>query len=148
VSNQGQNIAVAVDGTANATAGAVTTAATLNMPTQSIFALGYTSSYAGALSTRAIALDSATSAVYQVNPTANGTLVPIGGFSPALTFTATGESDIVGGDDGLSLAALQPTGATQSTLYRVNPSNGQITAIGAIGPTGTALVQALAIQLQ
>ena len=152
VSNQGQNIAIAVDGTAGATAGAVTTATNLNMPTPSIFALGYTANYAGSPSTRAIAIDSATSAVYQVNPTANGTLVPIGGFSPALTFTALGESDIVGGDDGLSLAALQPlvgvTPATQSTLYRVNPSNGQITAIGAIGPAGTPPVQALAIQLQ
>jgi hypothetical protein len=145
VSDAGQNVAITFAGVVNSTAQGVQP---LNMPTPSIFSLGYTSNYAGTTSTRAIAIDSATSAVYQINPTAAGTLVPIGGFSPGVTFTATGESDIVGGDDGGSFAALQPTGSTQSTLYRVNPFNGSITAIGAIGPTGTAAVSALAIQLK
>jgi hypothetical protein len=145
VSDAGQNVAITFAGVVNSTAQGVQP---LNMPAPSIFSLGYTQNYAGTTTTRAIAIDSATSAVYQINPTSAGTLVPIGGFTPGVTFTALGESDIVGGDDGLSLAALQPTGATQSTLYRVNPFNGQITAIGAIGPTGTATVSALAIQLK
>lgn len=147
VSDQNQNAAISV-GAGGVAAGTVTNVAALNFAPQSIFALGYTMNYAGTPSTRAIALDSATSAVYQVNPTAQGTLVPIGGFVPGVTFTALGESDIVGGDDGLSLAALQLTGGTQSTLFRVNPFNGQISSIGAIGPAGTPLVQALAIRLQ
>jgi hypothetical protein len=54
----------------------------------------------------------------------------------------------VGGDDGLSLAVLQPTGATQSTLYRVNPRTGAATALGAVGPAGTAPLRGFAIRLQ
>jgi len=50
--------------------------------------------------------------------------------------------------DGLSLAVLQPTGATQSTLYRVNPKTGAATALGAIGPAGTAPLRGFAIRLQ
>jgi hypothetical protein len=145
LSDTGQNVAVTFAGAVLSTESNI---APLNMPAQSIFALGYTSNYAMAPSTRAISIDSATSSVFVVNPTAQGTLVPLGGYNPNLTFTALGESDIVGGDDGLSLAALQVTNATQSTLYRVNPFNGQITSLGSIGPSGTPLVQALAIRLQ
>jgi hypothetical protein len=54
----------------------------------------------------------------------------------------------VGGDDGLSLAVLQPTGAAQSTLYRVNPKTGAATVLGAIGPAGTAPLRDFAIRLQ
>jgi len=56
--------------------------------------------------------------------------------------------DIVGGDDGLAIGALQPTGAAQSTLFRVNIKTGAVTMVGAIGPAGTPLVRALAVRLK
>jgi trimeric autotransporter adhesin len=56
--------------------------------------------------------------------------------------------DIVGGDDGLSLAVLQPTGAAQSSLYRVNTRTGVATALGMVGPAGTAPLRGFAILLQ
>ena len=38
-----------------------------------------------------------------------------------------GGFDIVGGENGLAVAALRPTGAAQSTLYRVNLGTGALT---------------------
>ena len=75
----------------------------------------------------------------------------IGRLDPAAASVAFGPTagfDIVGGDDGLSLAVLQPTGAAQSTLYRVNPRTGAATSLGAIGPAGTAPLRGFAIRLQ
>ena len=79
-------------------------------------------------------------------------LTPVGSFFPPpavpVTFALEGAFDIAGGDNGLPLAALQPTGATQSTLYRVNLGNGALTSIGLLGSSGTTVVKALAIRLQ
>ncbi|HEX4870984.1 MAG TPA: DUF4394 domain-containing protein, partial [Nevskiaceae bacterium] len=54
--------------------------------------------------------------------------------------------DIAGGQNGLSLAALHLSG-TQSTLIRINPANGAPTTLGLIGPSGTPVVDALAVRL-
>lgn len=60
---------------------------------------------------------------------------------------AEGDMDIAGGENGLMLAALLPTGATQSILYRIAPATGLGATLGAIGPAGTVLTD-FAIQLQ
>jgi trimeric autotransporter adhesin len=77
-------------------------------------------------------------------------LVPIGALDPtaATVFLGAGEFDIAGGDDGLSVAALSATGATQSTLYRVNLKTGAVTSVGALGPAGSPSLTGLAIQLK
>jgi hypothetical protein len=55
--------------------------------------------------------------------------------------------DIAGGENGLVLAALLPTGATQSVLYRIAPATGVGASLGAIGPAGTILTD-FAIELR
>jgi hypothetical protein len=148
VSDTGQNIAINV----STNPGGTTTATNLNFPQPDIVAVGYTSNYANAPSTRALVLDSSTNSVYQVTPTLNGTIVPIGRLDPNLLFTKTSSFDIVGGQDGLALVAVQPTDGTnpqiQSVLYRVNPLTGNGISIGPIGAAGTQTVRAMAIQLQ
>jgi trimeric autotransporter adhesin len=78
----------------------------------------------------------------------NGDLTQVGLLTNvAVTPSSPSGFDIVGGANGLSLAALQPTGATQSSLYRINLNTGVATLVGAIGPANTLLV-GLAIRLQ
>jgi hypothetical protein len=116
-----------------------------------VFAAGYTSSFAPTpAATKLFDLDLATMSLQQQNPPNDGVLVPIGAFDPtaALTVTNVGEFDIAGGDDGLSLAALQPVSAPQSSLYRVNLKTGALTSLGMLGAAGSPLVSGLAIQLK
>ena len=52
---------------------------------------------------------------------------------PAPRSELEGGFDIVGGENSLPIAALQPTGAAQSTLYRVNLGTGTLTSLGLLG---------------
>lgn len=65
-------------------------------------------------------------------------------------FTGAGEFDIAGGDNGLALAALQPTDSMQSNLYRIDLATGLATRVGTlpIGPAGTEPLIGLAIVLR
>jgi hypothetical protein len=130
------------------TTGAVTTDGTLNFAAPDIVAAAYTQNFARPTSTRLLAIDVATGTLQLQNPPNDGVLTTLGRLDPALVFGTTAGFDIVGGDDGLSLAVLQPTGAAQSTLYRVNPRTGAATALGAVGPAGTAPLRGFAIRLQ
>jgi trimeric autotransporter adhesin len=129
--------------------GAVTTDGTLNFVAPDVVAAAYTQSFAPRpASTRLLALDAATGTLQMQDPPNEGVLRTLGRLDPALAFGPTAGFDIAGGDDGLSLAVLQPTGAAQSTLYRVNPKTGAATAVGAIGPAGTAPLRGFTIRLQ
>jgi hypothetical protein len=128
--------------------GAVTTDGMLDFVAPDVVSSAYTQSFARAPSTRLLAIDAATGTLQLQNPPNDGVLTTIGRLDPALVFGPTAGFDIAGGDDGLSLAVLQPTGAAQSMLYRVNPRTGAATALGAIGPAGTAPLRGLAIRLQ
>jgi hypothetical protein len=130
------------------TTGAVTTDGDLDFPAPDVVASAYTQSFARPASTSLLALDAATGTLQLQNPPNDGVLRTIGRLDPALTFGPTAGFDIAGGDDGLSLAVLQPTGTTQSTLYRVNPRTGAATVLGAVGPAGTAPLRGFAIRLQ
>jgi hypothetical protein len=68
--------------------------------------------------------------------------------STAQSFVLNGGVDIVGGDNGLALAALQPLNTTQSTLYTVNLQTGLLTSLGPIGPTGTQPLVGFTIRFQ
>jgi hypothetical protein len=83
----------------------------------------------------------------------NGVSVLRGRLSTGMTsvrFTGAGEFDIAGGDNGLALAALQPTDAMQSNLYRIDLATGLATRVGTlpIGPMGTKPLVGLTIVLR
>jgi len=102
--------------------------------------------------TQLFVLDAAANSFELQNPPNNGVLVFRGRLTstPGINFTGTGEFDIVGGDNGLPLAALQPVGAAQSNLYRVNLGTGAVTQVGMmpIGPAGTLPLVGLTIVLR
>jgi len=153
ISDTGQNIAVNV----STAPGTVTVATSLNFAQPDIVALGYTNNYTlptgiPSPGTTAIVLDSSTSSTYIVNPTGLGTILPLGRLDPNTLFTKTAALDIVGGTNGLVLAAIQPTDGTtpqtQSVLYTMSPLNGIGSVLGTIGPNGTQAVSAMAVQLR
>jgi hypothetical protein len=147
VSDAGQNLRSNADSGSTTTDTTLTRADGVYVPPL-VVAAAYTQNFAGATSTRLLGIDVATSTLQQQNPPNDGALTTVGQLDPMLTFGTSAGFDIVGGDDGLSLAALVPTGATQSTLYRVDPRTGVATALGAVGPAGTQPLRALAIRLQ
>jgi hypothetical protein len=110
-------------------------------------AAAYTSNFANAPGTQLFVIDRLTSTLFLQNPPNNGTLtlpLPLGGglmLTPGIGF------DIVGGDNGLVLAALRTNGATQSTLYRIDLNTGAATAVGNIGQDGM-LLRSFALRLQ
>ena len=89
----------------------------------------------------------------ELQDASNNVLVLRGRLSTGMTpvrFTGAGEFDIAGGDNGLALAALQPTGSMQSNLYRIDLATGLANQVGVmpIGPTGTMPLVALTIVLR
>lgn len=140
-SDTGQNLRVDVD------AGAVTTDGALTPGTPQAVGSAFSNNYAGAATSTHYALDVASGALVRVTPI-SGSLTTVGSFNAGTTFALDGGFDIVGGENGLAVAALQPTGATQSTLYRVNLGNGALTSLGLLGSSGTTVIKALAVRLQ
>jgi hypothetical protein len=139
-SDTGQNLRVDVD------AGTVITDGALNPGTPQVVGTAFSNSYAGATTSSHYALDLASGSLLR-QTSISGALATVGAFNAGTTFALEGGFDITGGDNGLSIAALQPTGATQSTLYRVSLGNGALTSLGLLG-SGTTVIKALAIRLQ
>ena len=142
VSDTGQNLRVNVD------TGATTTDSAINPGAPQVVAVAYKQSFPMTTATQLVDIDLATNSLQLQNPPNDGTLTPIGTLDPALTFTNVAGFDIGGGDDGLSLGALQPTGSAQSVLYRVNLKTGALTSVGTLGSTGTAPIRALAVRVK
>jgi uncharacterized protein DUF4394 len=142
VSDNGQSLRINVDN------GATTTDTNLNPGTPQVVAVAYGSSFPMPPATKLYDIDVAANSLQLQNPPNDGVLSPIGALDPVATFGTTAGFNIVGGDDGLSLAALQAAGTAQSTLYRVNLKTGATTSVGALGPAGSPLVKALAIRLK
>jgi len=142
VSDTGQNLRINMD------TGATTTDGDLNVLPPDVTAAAYSRSFAGTTVTTLFDIDSATGTLLKQNPPNDGVLSAVGPLDRTQTFAPGGGFDIAGGDDGLAIVALQTTGATQSTLYRVNLKTGALTAIGAIGPTGSPVLSKIAIRLQ
>jgi hypothetical protein len=148
-----QNVAVLADSGGAIQATSLTRAAgDINAGTApDIFAIAYTNNYAGALSTVLYSLDAPTNSLVSTNPANGGVLNTVGRLTTTSTgasFTLTGGLDIVGGDNGLALAVLQPINTNQSTLYRVNLATGLLTPIGAVGPAGTQPLVGFTIRFQ
>lgn len=116
-----------------------------------IFAIAYTNNYTNAPATVLYSIDAPTNSLVSTNPANGGVLNTVGRLtttSTAQSFTLTGDLDIVGGDNGLALAALQPLNTNQSTLYTVNLATGLLTPVGAIGPAGTQPLVGFTIRFQ
>ena len=144
-SDTGQNLRVNLtDGTVIADGNATVS----GTPAQ-LFATALSNPYAGATTNTSYALDAASnSLVRQSSVSGAQTLMgalTVGG-TPT-TFMSVGGFDIAGGENGLPLVALQPTGAAQSTLYRINLGNGALTMVGAIG-SSTTVISDIAVRLQ
>jgi hypothetical protein len=142
VSDTGQSLRINVD------TGFVTTDTNLNPGTPQVVAAAYRASFPMTTATQLVDIDLTTNSLQLQNPPNDGVLTPIGVLDPVLTFTNVAGFDIAGGDDGLPLSALQPTGSAQSTLYKVNLKTGAVSPVGAIGPTGTTLIRALAVRVK
>ena len=148
-----QNVAVLADTGQAIQATSLTRAAgDINAGTApDIFAIAYTNNYANAASTVLYSLDAPTNSLISTNPANGGVLNTVGRLtttSTAASFTLTGGLDIVGGDNGLAVAALQPLNTSQSTLYRVNLQTGLLTPVGQIGPAGTQPLIGFTIRFQ
>jgi hypothetical protein len=142
VSDTGQSLRINVD------TGFVTTDTNLNPGTPQVVAVAYKQSFPMTAATQLLDIDLATNSLQLQNPPNDGVLTPIGALDPTLTFTNVAGFDIGGGDDGLSLSALQPNGSAQSTLYKVNLKTGAVSPVGPVGPTGTPLIRALAVRVK
>jgi hypothetical protein len=140
-SDTGQNLRVDVD------AGTVITDGNLNPAAPQVVGTAFSNSFAGALTSTQYALDLAAGALVR-QTSLSGALTTVGTFNAGTTFALEGGFDIAGGENGLPIAALQPTGATRSTLYRVNLGSGVLTSIGVLGASDTTVIKALAIRLQ
>ncbi|MBC7901319.1 MAG: DUF4394 domain-containing protein [Saprospiraceae bacterium] len=129
------------DGTLTATDGTIAYAAGDPNAAQNpnIVASGYINSFSGATATTLYNLDSNLDILTTQNPPNAGTLNTVG----ALGVNITGEAgfDIAPGNN-TALAALQITGATSSSLYRINLVTGAATLIG---PIGGPLIRDIAI---
>src|SRR5690606_22709985 len=123
-------------------------AAENDRPAPDVVAIAYTSNYAGTADTTLFNVDLGSNSLVSQRPANDGRLTTIGPLSATQTFTFSGGFDTAGGADGLAVAALQPTGRSQSTLYRVNRRTGALTEVGPIGPVGTMRLMGLTIRLQ
>ena len=117
-------------------------------PSPNVVAIAYTNNYANTTDTTLYNIDLGSNALVMQKPANDGLLETVGPLGTGQTFTFSGSFDIVGGDDGLAIAALQPTDSSQSTLYRVDLRTGALSPIGPIGPVGTPRLMGLTIRLQ
>jgi hypothetical protein len=140
-SDTGLNLRINLDSATVITDGA------LNPGTPQVVGSAYSNSYAGAVTSTHYQLDLATSSLVR-QTSISGALTTVGGFNlGGATFELGGSFDIAGGENGLAVAALQPAGASQSTLYRVSLGNGALTSLGTIGGA-TTVIRALTIRLR
>jgi hypothetical protein len=142
VSNLGQNLRINLD------SGSTNVDDDLSFPAAGVAAAAYTSNFDKPASTTLYDIDIPGLAMLRQIPPNDGVLVPVGKLDATTVFAGGGGFDIVGGDDGLALMALQPLNATQSTLYRVNLKTGALSPVGPIGPAGTPVLSGMAIRLQ
>lgn len=134
-------------------AGDVFTDADLNPSVPDIRAAGYTNSFTGTTSTTLYVIDTTSDSLFlqgglNSSPSPNtGTLTLVG----VLGVAAEGEIgfDIVGGHNGLALAAIKVTAETDWKLYSLSLGAGTATAFNAADNSfGTAQVTGLALGLK
>jgi hypothetical protein len=141
-SDMGQNLRVNVDD------GTVITDGAPNPGTPQIVGTAFNNNFAGATTSVQYEIDAAAGTLVR-QTSLSGALTTVGALNIGGGIALEGGFDIAGGENGLSIAALQPSGATQSTLYRVSLSTGAATPLGLLGPNAsTVVIKALAVRLQ
>lgn len=150
LSDAEHNLAVVVDTGATITATSLQRIpAESGRPAPDVVAIAYTNSFANPGDTTLYNVDLGSNALVTQKPANNGLLTTVGPLTTSgQTFTFSGGFDIAGGDNGLAVAALQPMGSSQSTLYRVNLSTGALSPLGPIGAVDTMRLMGLTIRLQ
>jgi hypothetical protein len=155
VDSYGGNLRVAPSARAMLRLGDVVTDAQLNPGEPNAVAAGYTNNFAGTTQTTLYLLD-LSSDTLQLQGGVNGTPSPnIGTLTTVghLGFDAAGDAgfDIVGGHNGLALAALQ-VGDTRTALYSIQLATGAATPFDMtdnfVGVDGTQPVLGLALDLK
>lgn len=107
-------------------------------------AAAYTNNFDGAATTTLFNIEAANNALVTQNPPNDGTLNTVGTL-PGGDITSVAGFDIETGT-GAAYAALQTTGATASTLYRLDLSTGAaLNTVGTIG--GGQLIEGIALPL-
>jgi hypothetical protein len=143
-SDTGQNLRVNLADATVITDGAPNLGGT---PAQ-LFATAFSNPYVGASTSLHYALDMTTNSLVR-QTSISGALTSIGTLSVGGTpgsFQLEGGFDVAGGENGLAVAALLPTGVTQSTLYRMSLGNGALTSMGTVG--SSAAIRDIAVRLQ
>lgn len=144
-----QNLAVVVDTGATSTATSLRRIQAENdRPAPDVIASAYTNNYAGTGDTTLYNVDLATNTLLSQKPANNGIVAIVGPLMAPQPLAFSGGFDIAGGDDGLAVAALQPSAGTQATLFRVDQRTGALAPVGPIGPTGTMRLDGLTIVLK
>jgi hypothetical protein len=141
-SDTGQNLRVNL-----AAGGTVITDGDINVGgvTPQVISTALTNPYAGGSPSTVYAI-STNALLRQTSINGTSVAVPLMTGATPVTFMADGGFDVAGGENGLTVAALIPTGATSSTLYRVNLGNGQLSSLGTVG--AGVVVRDIAIRLQ
>lgn len=148
ISDAEHNLAVFVDSGATVTTTSLTRVEA-NLPAPDVVAIAYTNNYPNPPGSTLYNIDLGSNLLVTQQPANDGQLRTVGPLSTSETFTFSGGFDIIGGEDGLAIAALESTASPgQSTLYRVDLRTGALTPIGPIGAAGTMRLMGLTIQLQ
>ncbi len=104
--------------------------------------VAYTNNLDGATTTTLYDIETGNDVLTTQDPPNSGTLNTVG--SLGVPTTATVGFDIETGT-GVPYAALQPSAGAQSTFYRLDQMTGAATANGAIGPAGSAPLDAVSL---
>ncbi|MDN4059057.1 DUF4394 domain-containing protein [Massilia sp. YIM B02769] len=134
IGNTGQSLRINVDTGATTTDGAINRAGAAPVVT----AAAYTNSYAGAASTMLYDIDGASASLALQNPPNDGTLVNVGALG--LAVQGEGGMDIVGGANGLVLAALRTAVNGPSSLYRIDLATGAATPVNGAATPATSVI--------
>ena len=128
----------------NVATGAVTVDGTL-APASTVFGAAYTQNFSGTASTTLFYLDAGTDTLLTTSNPNGGITSSVGALG--VDVGGEGDFDILGGQDGIVFAALNPNATSSSTLYRVSLSTGALTPVGIIGD-GSYRVRGLTVRVQ
>ncbi|WP_162925780.1 DUF4394 domain-containing protein [Isoalcanivorax indicus] len=109
-------------------------------------AAAYTNSFAGTATTQLFTLDTGNDSLNLQNPPNDGTQVPL--TDTPIAISGDQGFDIIGGDNGLVLAALSGNGMGPYTLYSINLMTGAFTERGQIGGADGPALRGITLQLR
>lgn len=121
-----------------------------NLNVTGVHGAGYTNSFTTTATTQLFYLRDAgggNSELYGTTAPNDGTLTLVG-TNLGADYSALGDLDFAGGQNGFALAALQPATGGVSGLFRINTTTGVATSVGNIATTGNEPLVGIAIQVK